>query len=66
MYSKGPLGLGTRAASMHSSVHVLQILLLKKNLRVKGLKEELAWITDKRLQVISNKMLFKTVLPLRN
>ena len=30
------------------------------------LKEELAWATDKRLQVISNIMLFKTVIPLRN
>ena len=30
------------------------------------LKEELAWVIDKRLWAISNKMLFKTVLPLRN
>ena len=30
------------------------------------LKEELAWAIDKWLQVISNKMLFKTVIPLRN
>ena len=30
------------------------------------LKGELAWATDKRLQVISNIMLFKTVIPLRN
>ena len=30
------------------------------------LKEELAWAIDKRLQVTSNKMLFKTVGPLRN
>ena len=28
------------------------------------LKEELAWATDKRLQVISNIMLFKTVISL--
>ena len=28
------------------------------------LKEELAWATDKWLQVISNIMLFKTVIPL--
>ena len=32
----------------------------------KRLKEELAWAIDKRLQIISNKMLFKTVVPLRN
>ena len=30
------------------------------------LKEELAWVIDKWLWVISNKMLFKTVVPLRN
>ena len=30
------------------------------------LKEELAWAIDKRLWVISNKMLFKTAVPLRN
>ena len=30
------------------------------------LKEELAWVIDKRLWVISNKILFKTVVPLRN
>ena len=30
------------------------------------LKGELAWATDKWLWVISNKMLFKTVIPLRN
>ena len=37
------------------------------NVRVsRRLKEELAWVIDKRLRVISNKMLFKTVVPLRN
>ena len=30
------------------------------------LKEELAWTTDKRLQVISTITLLKTVIPLRN
>ena len=30
------------------------------------LKEELAWYIDKRYQVISSKMLFKAVIPLRN
>ena len=29
------------------------------------LKEELAWTTDKKFWVISNRMLFKTVLALR-
>ena len=33
---------------------------------IEAIKEELAWATDKRLQVISNIMLFKTVIPLRN
>ena len=32
----------------------------------KRLKEELAWVIDKQLRAISNKMLFKTVVPLRN
>ena len=37
------------------------------NVRVtRRLKKELAWVIDKRLWVISNKMLFKTVVPLRN
>ena len=37
------------------------------NVRVwKSLKEELAWAIDKRLRVVSNKMLFKTVIPQRN
>ena len=30
------------------------------------LKEELAWVIDKQLWVVNNKMLFKTVGPLRN
>ena len=30
------------------------------------LKEELAWAIDKWLKFISNIMLFKTVMPLRN
>ena len=30
------------------------------------LKEELAWATYKQLRVISNIMLFKTVIPIRN
>ena len=30
------------------------------------LKEELAWATDKWLQLISNMMLFKTVVPLKS
>ena len=34
--------------------------------RTRRLKEELAWATYRRLQVISNIMLFKTVIPLRN
>ena len=33
---------------------------------IEVIKKELAWATDKRLQVISNIMLFKTVIPLRN
>ena len=33
---------------------------------LRQLTEELAWATDKQLQVISNIMLFKTVISLRN
>ena len=33
---------------------------------IEEFKEELAWATDKWLQVVSNKMLFKTVIPLRS
>ena len=32
----------------------------------KNLKEGLVWAIDKRLWLISNKMLFKIVIPLRN
>ena len=31
----------------------------------RDLKEELAWVIDEWLWVISNKMLFKTVIPIR-
>ena len=35
------------------------------NVRVfRHLKEELGWAIDKRFQLIINKMLFKTVIPL--
>ena len=33
---------------------------------IEAFKKELAWTTDKRLQVISNITLLKTVIPLRN
>ena len=33
---------------------------------LRHVKEELAWAIDKRFQVNSNKMLFKTVIPLKN
>ena len=38
------------------------------NVRIllRHLKEELGWAIDKWLWVISNKILFKTVVPLRN
>ena len=36
------------------------------NVRVsRRLEEELGWAIDKQLRLISNKMLFKTVIPLR-
>ena len=37
------------------------------NIRIlRRLKEELAWAIDKQLQVNGNKMLFRTVVPLKN
>ena len=37
------------------------------NIRVsRHLKEELVWAIDKGFQDISNKMVFKTAIPLRN
>ena len=32
----------------------------------KCLKEELTWVIDEKLRAISNKMLFKTVVPRRD
>ena len=49
------------------SASVINVGVAYVNVRVsKSLKEELAWAIDKRLRVVSNKMLFKTVIPLRN
>ena len=33
--------------------------------RIEAFKKELAWVTDKWLQLIINTILFKTVIPLR-
>ena len=44
------------------NVHVLR----RECTRIEALKEELAWAIDKRFQINCNKMLFKTVIPLRN
>ena len=49
------------------SASVIKVGVAYVNIFVsRRLKEELAWVIDKRLQVISNKMLFKTVVPLTN
>ena len=49
------------------STSVIKVGVAYVNVRVsKLLKEELAWAIDKQLGVISNKMIFKTVIPLRN
>ena len=54
--------LGNQARAWFKNVGVAYV-----NVRVsKSLKEELAWAIDKLIRVISNKMLFKTVVPLRN
>ena len=38
---------------------------IREHMCIKTFKEELAWAIDKRLRIISNKMLFKTVIPLK-
>ena len=49
------------------SASVIKVGVAYVNVRVsRRLKEELAWTIDKRLRVVSNKMLFKTVIPQRN
>ena len=49
------------------STSVIKVGVVYVNVRVsRCLKDELAWAIDKRLWVISNKILFKTVIPLRN
>ena len=39
---------------------------IRERMHIKVFKRKLAWAIDKRRQVISNKMLFKTIIPLRN
>ena len=39
---------------------------IHEHTRIEILKEELVWVIDKQLWVISNKMLFKTVVSLRS
>ena len=39
---------------------------IRERTHIETFKEELAWVIDKRLCIISNKMLFKIVVPLRN
>ena len=46
---------------------VCGVLDIRTYIRVlRHLREELSWVVDKWLWVISNKMLFKTVIPLRH
>ena len=46
------------------SASVIKVGVAYMNVYIsRHLKEELAWVIDKRLQVISNKMLFKAVVP---
>ena len=45
---------------------MIRVCVAYMNVRVlRCLKEELVWVLDKRLQLIINKMVFKTVIPLR-
>ena len=49
------------------SASVIKVGVAYMNVRVsRCLKEELAWVIDKRLWDISNKALLKIVVPLRN
>ena len=48
------------------SASVIRVGVGYVNVRVsRRLKEELGWAIDKRLRLIINTMLFKTVIPLR-
>ena len=63
------LGIDTRRCTSvtRRSASVIKVGVAYVNVCIlRRLKEELAWVIDKRLRVISNKMLFKTVVPLRN
>ena len=44
----------------------IKVGVVYMNVHVSKCLKELVWATDKRLWVISNKMLFKTVIPQRN
>ena len=48
------------------SASIIRVGVAYVNVRVsRHLKEELSWAIDKRLRLIINTMLFKTVIPLR-
>ena len=48
------------------SVSIIRVGVAYVNIRVlRHLKEELSWAIDKRLRLIVNTVLFKTVIPLR-
>ena len=63
-------GLGIDTHHRHYtrwSASVIKVGMAYMNVCVsRRLKEELAWVIDKRIQAISKEMLFKTVVPLRN
>ena len=55
----------TRVTSQSTSVIKVGVACVGIHIS-RQLKEELTWATDKQLKVISNIMLFKKVIPLRN
>ena len=58
---------GSYTSVTRRSASVIKVGVAYVNVCIsRRLKEELAWVIDTRLGVISNKMLFKTVVPLRN
>ena len=60
-----PLDSCTQATRWNASVIKVGVVCVGLHV-LRLLKEGLSWAINKRLQVISNKTLFKTVIPLRN
>ena len=60
---QGPILLGLSYSVEYGTYHYNYVGIVHISMH---LKEELAWATDKWLRIISNIMLFETVIPLSN